>query len=169
MRFSSVDGSILTWNLTAFWTRHDDCQLARYSRTRESWSCAKCRKKCRPAFLRHREIFNLAPATVRKEELSNDRPIALGVIVLAGFLSHDKVKLLCTTLPLREFWITKGLWVCSCCRYQIPKTHLRPPTRQDWHPYRSPQCGLRKAEQRKAWWNLRDHSQTGPGSQRYTK
>ena len=43
-------------------------------------------------FPRHRVIVNLAPATVRKEGPSYDLPIALGVIVLAGFLPQDKVE-----------------------------------------------------------------------------
>ena len=43
-------------------------------------------------FPRHRIVVNLAPATVRKEGPSYDLPIALGVIVLAGFLPHDKVE-----------------------------------------------------------------------------
>src|SRR5512140_847213 len=43
-------------------------------------------------FPRHRIVVNLAPATVRKEGPSYDLPIALCVIVLAGFLPHDKVE-----------------------------------------------------------------------------
>lgn len=43
-------------------------------------------------FPRHRVVVNLAPATVRKEGPSYDLPIALGVIVLAGFLPHEKVE-----------------------------------------------------------------------------
>ena len=43
-------------------------------------------------FPRHRIVVNLAPATVRKEGPSYDLPIALGVIVLAGFLPQDKVE-----------------------------------------------------------------------------
>ena len=43
-------------------------------------------------FPRHRIVVNLAPATVRKEGPSYDLPIALGVIVLTGFLPHDKVE-----------------------------------------------------------------------------
>lgn len=43
-------------------------------------------------FPRHRVVVNLAPATVRKEGPSYDLPIALGVIVLAGFLPHDKIE-----------------------------------------------------------------------------
>ena len=43
-------------------------------------------------FTHHRVVVNLAPATVRKEGPSYDLPIALGVIVLAGFLPHDKVE-----------------------------------------------------------------------------
>jgi len=43
-------------------------------------------------FPRHRIVVNLAPASVRKEGPSYDLPIALGVIVLAGFLPHDKVE-----------------------------------------------------------------------------
>jgi len=43
-------------------------------------------------FPRHRVVVNLAPATIRKEGPAYDLPIALGVIVLAGFLAHDKVE-----------------------------------------------------------------------------
>lgn len=43
-------------------------------------------------FPRHRIVVNLAPASVRKEGPSYDLPIALGVIVLAGFLPPDKVE-----------------------------------------------------------------------------
>jgi len=43
-------------------------------------------------FPRHRVVVNLAPATIRKEGPAYDLPIALGVIVLAGFLPHDKVE-----------------------------------------------------------------------------
>jgi magnesium chelatase family protein len=43
-------------------------------------------------FPRHRVVVNLAPASVRKEGPSYDLPIALGVIVLAGFLPHEKVE-----------------------------------------------------------------------------
>lgn len=40
-------------------------------------------------FPRHRIVVNLAPASVRKEGPAYDLPIALGVLVLAGFLPHD--------------------------------------------------------------------------------
>ena len=43
-------------------------------------------------FPRHRIVVNLAPATVRKEGPSYDLPIALGVIVLAGFLPQAVVE-----------------------------------------------------------------------------
>ena len=43
-------------------------------------------------FPRHRVVVNLAPATIRKEGPAYDLPIALGVIVLAGFLPQDKVE-----------------------------------------------------------------------------
>ena len=43
-------------------------------------------------FPRHRIVVNLAPASVRKEGPWYDLPIALGVIVLAGFLPHGKVE-----------------------------------------------------------------------------
>jgi magnesium chelatase family protein len=43
-------------------------------------------------FPRHRVVVNLAPASVRKEGPWYDLPIALGVIVLAGFLPHEKVE-----------------------------------------------------------------------------
>ena len=42
-------------------------------------------------FPRHRIVVNLAPAVVRKEGPAYDLPIALGVIILAGFLPHDVV------------------------------------------------------------------------------
>ena len=40
-------------------------------------------------FPRHRIVVNLAPAAVRKEGPAYDLPIALGVMILAGFLPHD--------------------------------------------------------------------------------
>ncbi|HEX9839576.1 MAG TPA: YifB family Mg chelatase-like AAA ATPase [Anaerolineales bacterium] len=40
-------------------------------------------------FPRHRVVVNLAPAAVRKEGPAYDLPIALGVIILAGFLPQD--------------------------------------------------------------------------------
>ncbi|MDP2778052.1 MAG: YifB family Mg chelatase-like AAA ATPase, partial [Anaerolineales bacterium] len=43
-------------------------------------------------FPRHRIVVNLAPAVVRKEGPAYDLPIALGVIILAGFLPHDVVE-----------------------------------------------------------------------------
>ena len=42
-------------------------------------------------FPRHRIVVNLAPASVRKEGPAYDLPIALGVIMLAGFLPHNVV------------------------------------------------------------------------------
>ena len=42
-------------------------------------------------FPRHRVVVNLAPASVRKEGPAYDLPIALGVMMLAGFLPHDVV------------------------------------------------------------------------------
>ncbi|MBL8079851.1 MAG: YifB family Mg chelatase-like AAA ATPase [Anaerolineales bacterium] len=42
-------------------------------------------------FPRHRIVVNLAPAIVRKEGPAYDLPIALGVIILADYLSHDVV------------------------------------------------------------------------------
>ena len=42
-------------------------------------------------FPRHRIVVNLAPASVRKEGPAYDLPIALGVIVLAGFLPHEAI------------------------------------------------------------------------------
>jgi magnesium chelatase family protein len=42
-------------------------------------------------FPRHRIVVNLAPAAVRKEGPAYDLPIALGVIILAGFLPQDSV------------------------------------------------------------------------------
>ncbi|HSB00221.1 MAG TPA: YifB family Mg chelatase-like AAA ATPase [Anaerolineales bacterium] len=43
-------------------------------------------------FPRHRVVVNLAPAAVRKEGPAYDLPIALGVIVLAGFLPQEAVE-----------------------------------------------------------------------------
>jgi len=43
-------------------------------------------------FPRHRIVVNLAPASVRKEGPAYDLPIALGVIMLAGFLPHDAIE-----------------------------------------------------------------------------
>jgi magnesium chelatase family protein len=43
-------------------------------------------------FPRHRIVVNLAPASVRKEGPAYDLPIALGVIVLAGFLPHESIE-----------------------------------------------------------------------------
>ena len=43
-------------------------------------------------FPRHRVVVNLAPAAVRKEGPAYDLPIALGVIILAGFLPQDASK-----------------------------------------------------------------------------
>ncbi len=43
-------------------------------------------------FPRHRIVVNLAPASVRKEGPAYDLPIALGVIVLAGFLPHQAIE-----------------------------------------------------------------------------
>jgi len=44
-------------------------------------------------FPRHRVVvINLAPATVCRRDQRTVLPIALGVIVLAGFLPHDKVE-----------------------------------------------------------------------------
>src|ERR687891_386359 len=43
-------------------------------------------------FPRHRVVVNLAPAAVRKEGPAYDLPIALGVVVLAGFLPQEAVE-----------------------------------------------------------------------------
>lgn len=43
-------------------------------------------------FPRKRVVVNLAPASVRKEGPAYDLPIALGVIVLSGYLSHQAVE-----------------------------------------------------------------------------
>lgn len=43
-------------------------------------------------FPRKRVVVNLAPASVRKEGPAYDLPIALGVMVLAGYLPHDVVE-----------------------------------------------------------------------------
>lgn len=42
-------------------------------------------------FPRHRVVVNLAPASIRKEGPAYDLPIALGVMILAGFLPHDVI------------------------------------------------------------------------------
>jgi len=42
-------------------------------------------------FPRHRIVVNLAPASVRKEGPAYDLPIALGVVVLAGFLPREAI------------------------------------------------------------------------------
>jgi len=43
-------------------------------------------------FPRHRIVVNLAPAAVRKEGPAYDLPIALGVMVLAGFLPQEAIQ-----------------------------------------------------------------------------
>ena len=43
-------------------------------------------------FPRHRIVVNLAPAAVRKEGPAYDLPIALGVMVLAGFLPQESIE-----------------------------------------------------------------------------
>src|SRR5512138_119784 len=43
-------------------------------------------------FPRHRVVVNLSPASVRKEGPAYDLPIALGVIVLAGYLPQEAVE-----------------------------------------------------------------------------
>jgi magnesium chelatase family protein len=43
-------------------------------------------------FPRHRIVVNLAPASVRKEGPAYDLPIALGVMVLAGFLPQEAIE-----------------------------------------------------------------------------
>ena len=43
-------------------------------------------------FPRHRMVVNLAPASVRKEGPAYDLPIALGVMVLAGFLPQEAIE-----------------------------------------------------------------------------
>jgi magnesium chelatase family protein len=43
-------------------------------------------------FPRHRVVVNLAPAAVRKEGPAYDLPIALGVMILAGYLPHEAVE-----------------------------------------------------------------------------
>ena len=44
------------------------------------------------SFPRHRIVVNLAPAAVRKEGPAYDLPIALGVMVLAGFLPQESIE-----------------------------------------------------------------------------
>ncbi len=43
-------------------------------------------------FPRHRIVVNLAPAAVRKEGPAYDLPIALGIMVLAGFLPQEAIE-----------------------------------------------------------------------------
>lgn len=43
-------------------------------------------------FPRHRIVVNLSPAAIRKEGPAYDLPIALGVIILAGFLPQDSIE-----------------------------------------------------------------------------
>jgi magnesium chelatase family protein len=43
-------------------------------------------------FPRHRVVVNLAPASVRKEGPAYDLPIALGVIILAGYLPQESIE-----------------------------------------------------------------------------
>jgi magnesium chelatase family protein len=43
-------------------------------------------------FPRHRIVVNLSPAAIRKEGPAYDLPIALGVVVLAGFLPHETIE-----------------------------------------------------------------------------
>src|SRR5574342_289716 len=43
-------------------------------------------------FPRHRIVVNLAPASVRKEGPSYDLPIALGVVILTGYLPQEAVE-----------------------------------------------------------------------------
>jgi magnesium chelatase family protein len=43
-------------------------------------------------FPRHRIVVNLAPAVVRKEGPAYDLPIALGVVILAGYLPHETIE-----------------------------------------------------------------------------
>jgi magnesium chelatase family protein len=42
-------------------------------------------------FPRHRIVVNLSPAAIRKEGPAYDLPIALGVVILAGFLPQDSI------------------------------------------------------------------------------
>src|SRR5574337_1239131 len=42
-------------------------------------------------FPRHRIVVNLSPASIRKEGPAYDLPIALGVVILSGHLSHEVV------------------------------------------------------------------------------
>lgn len=43
-------------------------------------------------FPRHRIVVNLSPAAIRKEGPAYDLPIALGVVILAGFLPQDSIE-----------------------------------------------------------------------------
>lgn len=43
-------------------------------------------------FPRHRIVVNLSPASIRKEGPAYDLPIALGVVILAGFLPHETIE-----------------------------------------------------------------------------
>ncbi|MCB0119061.1 MAG: magnesium chelatase, partial [Anaerolineales bacterium] len=43
-------------------------------------------------FPRHRIVVNLSPAAIRKEGPAYDLPIALGVVILAGFLPQESIE-----------------------------------------------------------------------------
>jgi hypothetical protein len=56
-------------------------------------------------FPRHRIVVNLAPAAVRKEGPAYDLPIALGVMILAGFLPQEAIE---STLVIGELSLDGG-------------------------------------------------------------
>src|SRR5690606_40951921 len=43
-------------------------------------------------FPRHRIVVNLSPAPIRTEGPAYDLPIALGIIILAGFIQQDSIE-----------------------------------------------------------------------------
>ncbi len=69
-------------------------------------------------FPRKRVVVNLAPASVRKEGPAYDLPIALGVMVLAGYLPHEVVE---NTLVVGELSLdglvrhTRGVLPMAAC------------------------------------------------------
>ena len=58
-------------------------------------------------FPHHRIVVNLAPAAVRKEGPTYDLPIALGVIILAGYLPNEVVD---NTLVVGELSLEGVVW-----------------------------------------------------------
>ncbi len=68
-------------------------------------------------FPRHRVVVNLAPAAVRKEGPAYDLPIALGVMVLAGFLPQAAVE---NTIVVGELSLdgTGPSYAAVCCPWR---------------------------------------------------